>query len=208
MNGDISFGEPWSSPHPQPFPQPVPIIAPFWAGFNLTCGDGDVLYRQTTSNSIRGKVVSDIQSHLSLPYAFDPSVVVIATWNHTSYYGANCNSSNDIEVNIVKDFTAMINFNSVFGMWIHDIVWYILMFTTSCPTFKICVVQFGIKNWVFCWAIFVWYTFSNTLWAHDFCTDSTLLLCFTRLIQHLNHWCILHVLHVTDVIQSTSSFQS
>ena len=87
-NGDISFGQPWSSFRPQPFPQPVPVIAPFWADFDLTCGDGDVLYRQTTSNSTRAKVASDIQSHLSLQNAFDPTLVVIATWNETDYYGA------------------------------------------------------------------------------------------------------------------------
>ena len=88
-NGDISFGEPWSSPNPQPFPQPVPIIAPSWADFDITCGDGDVLYRQTTSNSIRSQVAIGIQSHLSLQNAFDPTLVVIATWNETDYYGAS-----------------------------------------------------------------------------------------------------------------------
>ena len=87
INGDISFGELWSSPFPQPFPQPVPIIAPFWADFDFRCED--VFYRQTTSNSIRAKVASDIQSHLSLQNAFDPTLVVIATWNETSYYGAS-----------------------------------------------------------------------------------------------------------------------
>ena len=89
MNGAISFVQPWSSPFPRPFPQPVPIIAPFWADFDFDCEDGDVLYRQTTSNSIRAKVVTDIQSHLSLQNAFDPTLVVIATWNETDFRGAN-----------------------------------------------------------------------------------------------------------------------
>ena len=89
MNGDISFCQPWSSPYLQPIPQPVPIIAPFWTDFDFNCGDSDVLYRQTTSNSIRAKVAIDIQSHLSLQNGFDPTLVVIATWNKTHYFGAH-----------------------------------------------------------------------------------------------------------------------
>ena len=93
VNGEVSFGQPWNSNLPQPFPQPVPIIAPFWAEFQFYCGDGDVLYRQTTSSSIRAKVASDIKSHLSLHKSFDPSLVVIVTWNEThyvEYYDYNC----------------------------------------------------------------------------------------------------------------------
>ena len=125
VNGDISFGQPWSSPHPQPFPQTVPIIAPFWAGFDLNCENSGVFYRETTFNS---EVATDIQSHLSLQDAFDPTLIVIATWNDTSYDGAHSDSSCDTEVNVVKEVTEMKDFYSVcMGTCMHDTVWYLLI---------------------------------------------------------------------------------
>ena len=150
MNGGISFGQPWSSPYPQSFPQPVPIIAPFWAGFDLTCGASDVLYRQTTSNSTRATVASEIQSHLSLQNAFEPSLVVIATWNDTSHHGTEDYSCGN-KVNVGKEFTKMDCFNSVYGYMytgtcIHDTVRYLLTFAAPCTTFNVYLAQFEIMK--------------------------------------------------------------
>ena len=134
LHGDITFGQPWSSPFPKPFPQPVPIIAPFWTDFELECENGDVFYRQTTSNSIRAKVVSDLQSHLSLQNAFDPTLVVIVTWIETNYHGANYDSACDIKVNVVKGFTEMEDLNSVYG---YVYAWHCLVsIATLCTTFN------------------------------------------------------------------------
>ena len=137
MNGAISFGQPLSSRQAHPFPQPVPIITPFSNDIDLVCEDGDVLYRQTTSTSIRAKVVSDIQSHLSLQNAFDPTLVVIATWNEINYSGANYypstnNPSCGDKVNTTQNFPQMKVFNSCMCMgssWCKVVV---QMYNDSC----------------------------------------------------------------------------
>ena len=113
INGHISLGQLWNSHNSQPFPQPVPIIAPFLADFDFTCGDGDVFYRQTTSNSTRAKVVTDIQSHLSMQNAFDPTLVVIATWNETDYYAGYGCSCCEEKVNTAEELTKLGVFNIV-----------------------------------------------------------------------------------------------
>ena len=185
MHGDITFGQPWSSPFPQPFPQPVPMIAPFWTDFDLECENGDVFYRLTTSNSIRAKVVSDIQSHLSLQNSFDPTLVVIATWNETNFHGANYDSICDIQVNVVKELTEMEDLNSVYC---YVYAWHCLVSTDICNAlysiYTRKLVQIEIINCVFLARQIhlkhINYYIENTCYS-----SVALLLCFTKLIQHL-----------------------
>ena len=98
INGAVSFNQPFTEFSPMPFPRgySVPIIAPFWADVDTRCGDGNVFYRQTTSNSIRDKAASDIGNLPSLSSAFYPSLVLIVTWDEVGYYSCGKKVNKDL----------------------------------------------------------------------------------------------------------------
>lgn len=96
-NGIISFGLPESAFNPQAFPLPtrlsaIPLIAPYWADVD-TRGTGRVWFRETNKPELLSRARDDIlrRDPLIFPQVnrFDPSSLLIATWDHVGYYDMN-----------------------------------------------------------------------------------------------------------------------
>lgn len=102
-NGLLSFEAPSSQYYPQPFPlmsryphskETFKVIAPFWGDVdNSNPGSGRIWYRQTTTNAtLLSRAKQNISEHFLLyPKVdvrdFNPSLLVIITWDHVGYYG-------------------------------------------------------------------------------------------------------------------------
>ena len=83
-NGDLSFGQAWSSYVPTQFPIPTyPVVAIYQADVD-TRGTGSVWYRIIQDATLLAKATIDIRAltgtSVSLQWLF------IATWDHVGYY--------------------------------------------------------------------------------------------------------------------------
>ena len=103
-NGLLSFEGPVTSYSSQPFPiaasqfEPATkniIIAPYWADVDTrTAGSGAVWYRQTANSTLLGRARQEVTEILRLfpekdVQAFNPTLLVIATWDKVGYYNRN-----------------------------------------------------------------------------------------------------------------------
>ena len=85
-NGVVSFGSSFPTFRTAPFPFiGTPTLAPYWGDVD-TRGTGTVWYQQTDNSTLLSMARDDVLAVYPTFTFFNPTNLLIATWDHVGYY--------------------------------------------------------------------------------------------------------------------------